>query len=190
MVKNQQITSKIKLLRNAYVIYSYEFSDETKQFPNTNDAEPANDGRDGSATQPATRRHEQLSKLWIEVKCGQITMTEVKWGQMTMTEVKQPHSLLLLFLILFHKFHPFHCHTKHFQNTILKKSLTQFLQTNQMPAKNRTRLQRKQRATQVFSQAEDAKQPHSIVVSRGKVGKNLNQLMLDYRKVMSPYTGK
>jgi len=57
-----------------------------------------------------------------------------------------------------------------------------------MPAKNRTRLQRKQRATQVFSQAEDAKQPHSIVVSRGKVGKNLNQLMLDYRKVMSPYT--
>lgn len=57
-----------------------------------------------------------------------------------------------------------------------------------MPAKDRTRLQRKQRATQVFSQAEDAKQPHSIVVSRGKVGKNLNQLMLDYRKVMSPYT--
>jgi len=57
-----------------------------------------------------------------------------------------------------------------------------------MPAKNRTRLQRKQRATQVFANAEDAKQPHSIVVSRGKVGKNLNQLMLDYRKVMSPYT--
>lgn len=57
-----------------------------------------------------------------------------------------------------------------------------------MPAKNRTRLQRKQRATQVFDSAEDAKQPHSIVVSRGKVGKNLNQLMLDYRKVMSPYT--
>ena len=36
---------------------------------------------------------------------------------------------------------------------------------------------------------DESKQPHSIVVTRGKVGRNINQLMLDYRKLMSPYTG-
>ena len=46
-----------------------KFSDETKQFPNSDDAKPANDGRHGSATKPATRRHEQLSKL-LEVQLG------------------------------------------------------------------------------------------------------------------------
>ena len=33
-----------------------------------------------------------------------------------------------------------------------------------------------------------AKQPHSIVICRGKTGKNLNDLMMDFRRVMSPFT--
>ena len=29
---------------------------------------------------------------------------------------------------------------------------------------------------------------HSIVICRGKTGKNLNDLMMDFRRVMSPFT--
>jgi len=57
-----------------------------------------------------------------------------------------------------------------------------------MPSKNRTRLQRKQRARQLTESNELQSQPHSMVICRGKSGKNLNQLMLDTRKMMSPYT--
>ena len=32
------------------------------------------------------------------------------------------------------------------------------------------------------------KQPHSIVVPRGKVGKNIGQLCADFKRVMAPYT--
>jgi len=57
-----------------------------------------------------------------------------------------------------------------------------------MPSKTRSRLQRKQRARQIIEGEDLSKQPHSIVVSRGKTGKNLNHLMLDFRRMMSPYT--
>jgi len=57
-----------------------------------------------------------------------------------------------------------------------------------MGAKTRTRTQRKHRATQVIHSTNEGKQPHSIVVPRGKVGKNVGQLTADFRKVMSPYT--
>ena len=59
--------------------HQIHFSDETKQFPNSNDAKPADDGRYGTATKPTARRHEQLSKL-----------LEVNWGQLKTTDVKSP----------------------------------------------------------------------------------------------------
>ena len=46
-----------------------------------------------------------------------------------------------------------------------------------MGAKTRTRTQRKHRATQVIHSVNEGKQPHSIVVPRGKVGKNIGKLI-------------
>ena len=81
-----------------------------------------------------------------------------------------------------------------------------------MPSRDRSRTQRQQRARQIVEEerysakiwpkwsilfAENnfflkpfsiAKQPHSIVICRGKTGKNLNDLMMDFRRVMSPFT--
>jgi ribosome biogenesis protein SSF1/2 len=58
-----------------------------------------------------------------------------------------------------------------------------------MPSnKGRSKLQKKQRAQQNNESPDITKQPHSIVVCRGKTGKNLNNLMLDFRRIMNPYT--
>merc|ERR1712106_641494 len=61
-------------------------------------------------------------------------------------------------------------------------------QYRNMGAKTRTRTQREHRATQAIHSINEGKQPHSIVVPRGKVGKNVGQLTADFRRVMSPYT--
>jgi len=57
-----------------------------------------------------------------------------------------------------------------------------------MPSRDRSRTQRQQRARQIVEEESIAKQPHSIVICRGKTGKNLNDLMMDFRNVMSPFT--
>lgn len=35
---------------------------------------------------------------------------------------------------------------------------------------------------------EIVKAPHSFVINRGKLGKNANELMMNFRKIMEPFT--
>ncbi|XP_077181935.1 suppressor of SWI4 1 homolog [Paroedura picta] len=54
---------------------------------------------------------------------------------------------------------------------------------------NKTKNQKKERAAaQHRSQEEYSTVPHSFVFHRGHIGKNLQQLILDVRRVMEPYT--
>ncbi|NWY55346.1 SSF1 protein, partial [Chionis minor] len=51
--------------------------------------------------------------------------------------------------------------------------------------------QKKERAAAVQrAQQEFGTVPHSFVFHRGRVGKNVRQLIADVRKVMEPYTAR
>lgn len=54
-----------------------------------------------------------------------------------------------------------------------------------------TKNQKKERAAAVQQAQQDfGTVPHSFVFHRGRVGKNVRQLILDVRKVMEPYTAR
>ncbi|NXG39216.1 SSF1 protein, partial [Dromaius novaehollandiae] len=54
-----------------------------------------------------------------------------------------------------------------------------------------TKNQKKERAAALHNaQQEFSTVPHSFVFHRGRVGKNVRQLVLDVRKVMEPYTAR
>ncbi|XP_068778810.1 P2Y purinoceptor 11 [Struthio camelus] len=56
---------------------------------------------------------------------------------------------------------------------------------------SKTKNQKKERAAALHNaQQEFATVPHSFVFHRGRVGKNVRQLILDVRKVMEPYTAR
>ncbi|NWH69072.1 SSF1 protein, partial [Geococcyx californianus] len=57
------------------------------------------------------------------------------------------------------------------------------------PAK--TKNQKKERAAALNqAQQEFSSVPHSFVFHRGRIGRNVRQLMMDIRKVMEPYTAR
>ena len=49
---------------------------------------------------------------------------------------------------------------------------------------------KKARAAQFGIEEEYKKQPHTFIFNRGKVGKNVRDLVLDLRRAMKPYTAE
>uniref|UniRef100_A0A8C3CFW7 Brix domain-containing protein n=1 Tax=Cairina moschata TaxID=8855 RepID=A0A8C3CFW7_CAIMO len=61
----------------------------------------------------------------------------------------------------------------------------------EMGRPSKTKNQKKERAAAVQQAQQDfSTVPHSFVFHRGRVGKNVRQLILDVRKVMEPYTAR
>lgn len=60
-----------------------------------------------------------------------------------------------------------------------------------VPPHHQSKNQKKERAAAVqHAQQEFGTVPHSFVFHRGRVGKNVRQLIADMRKVMEPYTAR
>ena len=113
---------------------------------------------------PKSWRHSFILKFFSQLEISWL-ITKVKWT----------------ILLNCHFWPTYYCFTlrnsldgksAHFQILNYQKNFSRFWI---MPSKNRTRLQRKQRARQLTESNELQSQPHSMVICRGKSGKNLNQ---------------